>query len=72
MRDAGVDVPLRDFGIERRFLHHASRGALLGELGLTAQDVARAVVETVAKFDSARDAAAGSQPRAQAAEQPPS
>jgi 1-deoxy-D-xylulose-5-phosphate synthase len=72
MRDAGVDVPLRDFGIERRFLHHASREALLGELGLTAQDVSRAVVETVARFDSARDAADGAQAQAQAAEQPPS
>ena len=53
LRDADVDVPLRDFGIEPRFLHHASRGSVLAQLGLTAQDVSRAVVETVARFDQA-------------------
>ncbi len=51
MRDAEVDVPLRDFGIERRFLHHASRASVLSALGLTAQDVSRAVVETVARLE---------------------
>jgi 1-deoxy-D-xylulose-5-phosphate synthase len=51
LRDADLDVPFRDFGIERAFLHHATRGAVLGGLGLTAQDVSRAVVETVARLD---------------------
>ena len=51
LRDADVDVPFRDFGIERRFLHHGTRAAVLAELGLTAQDVSRAVVETVARLD---------------------
>ncbi|MFN8156806.1 MAG: 1-deoxy-D-xylulose-5-phosphate synthase [Candidatus Nanopelagicales bacterium] len=51
LRDAEVDVPLRDFGIERRFLHHASRSSVLAALGLTAQDVSRAVVETVARLE---------------------
>ncbi len=53
LRDADVDVPFRDFGVERRFLQHATRGAVLAELGLTAQDVSRAVVETVARLDHA-------------------
>jgi 1-deoxy-D-xylulose-5-phosphate synthase len=51
LRDAGVDVPFRDFGIERRFLAHGKRPAVLAHLGLTAQDVSRAVVEHVARLD---------------------
>ena len=51
LRDADVDVPLRDFGVEKRFLHHASIASTLAALGLTAQDVSRAVVETVARLD---------------------
>ena len=54
LRDAQVDVPFRDFGIERRFLDHGTRAAVLGELGLTAQDVSRAVVETVARLEHVR------------------
>jgi 1-deoxy-D-xylulose-5-phosphate synthase len=45
LRDAGVDVPLRDVGIPQRFLDHASRAEVLAGLGLTAQDVARRVTE---------------------------
>jgi 1-deoxy-D-xylulose-5-phosphate synthase len=48
LRDAEVDVPLRDLGIPQRFLGHASRAEVLAELGLTAQDVARRVTEWVA------------------------
>ncbi|MGH3768438.1 MAG: 1-deoxy-D-xylulose-5-phosphate synthase [Pseudonocardiaceae bacterium] len=43
LRDAEVDVPCRDIGIPQRFLAHGSRDEVLAELGLTAQDVARAV-----------------------------
>ncbi|MFN2495570.1 MAG: 1-deoxy-D-xylulose-5-phosphate synthase [Pseudonocardiaceae bacterium] len=43
LRDAEVDVPLRDLGIPQRFLDHGSRDEVLADLGLTAQDVARAV-----------------------------
>ncbi|HET9256846.1 MAG TPA: transketolase C-terminal domain-containing protein, partial [Pseudonocardiaceae bacterium] len=43
LRDAGVDVPFRDLGIPQRFLAHGSRDEVLADLGLTAQDVARAV-----------------------------
>ena len=35
LRDADVDVPVRDFGIPPRFLDHASRGQILAEIGLT-------------------------------------
>lgn len=51
MRDAGVDVPLRDFGIPPVFLDHASRGEVMAEIGLTAPDIARQVTGLVAKLD---------------------
>ncbi|KAA6213335.1 1-deoxy-D-xylulose-5-phosphate synthase [Streptomyces albofaciens JCM 4342] len=51
LRDAGVDVPLRDFGIPERFLDHASRKEILAEIGLTAPDIARQVTGLVSKID---------------------
>ncbi|MFI1224573.1 MULTISPECIES: 1-deoxy-D-xylulose-5-phosphate synthase [unclassified Streptomyces] len=51
LRDAGVDVPLRDFGIPPVFLDHASRAEVMAEIGLTAPDIARQVTGLVAKLD---------------------
>ncbi|MFD6415552.1 1-deoxy-D-xylulose-5-phosphate synthase [Streptomyces sp. NPDC060194] len=51
LRDADVDVPLRDFGIPSRFLDHASRKEVMAEIGLTAPDIARQVTGLVAKLD---------------------
>jgi 1-deoxy-D-xylulose-5-phosphate synthase len=51
LRDARVEVPLRDFGIPARFLDHGKRAEVLAEIGLTAQDIARAVLETVSSLD---------------------
>ncbi|MFC9548395.1 1-deoxy-D-xylulose-5-phosphate synthase [Streptomyces sp. SID9913] len=51
LRDAGVDVPLRDFGIPSRFLDHASRAEVMAEVGLTAPDIARQVTGLVARLD---------------------
>ncbi len=51
LRDADVDVPCRDVGIAPRFLDHGSRAEVLAEVGLTAQDVARAIVESVARLE---------------------
>ncbi|GAA3361333.1 1-deoxy-D-xylulose-5-phosphate synthase [Saccharopolyspora gregorii] len=48
LRDAGVDVPLRDLAVPNEFLQHASREQVLADLGLTEQDVARRVTEWVA------------------------
>nr|WP_221316244.1 1-deoxy-D-xylulose-5-phosphate synthase [Saccharopolyspora gloriosae] len=45
LRDAGVDVPLRDLAVPNEFLLHASREQVLAELGLTEQDVARRITE---------------------------
>ncbi|MFJ8648335.1 1-deoxy-D-xylulose-5-phosphate synthase [Streptomyces sp. NPDC093546] len=57
LRDAGVDVPLRDFGIPPRFLDHASRAEILAEIGLTAPDIARQVTGLVSTLDGRYDEA---------------
>ena len=59
LRDADVDVPARDLGIPRRFLDHGSRLEVSAEIGLTAQEVARRVVETVARIDGALEEPTG-------------
>ncbi|MEV4874216.1 1-deoxy-D-xylulose-5-phosphate synthase [Streptomyces syringium] len=51
LRDAGVDLPLRDFGIPPRFLDHASRKEVMAEIGLTAPDIARQVTGLVSTID---------------------
>ncbi len=52
LRDAGVDTPVRDFGIPPEFLAHGRPAQVRADIGLTAQDVARAVVETIAHLDA--------------------
>ncbi|MGW2630895.1 1-deoxy-D-xylulose-5-phosphate synthase [Streptomyces chattanoogensis] len=52
LRDAGVDLPLRDFGIPEKFLDHASRKEVMAEIGLTAPDIARQVTGLVARIDN--------------------
>ncbi|MFH8789007.1 1-deoxy-D-xylulose-5-phosphate synthase [Streptomyces roseoverticillatus] len=59
LRDAGVDLPLRDFGIPPRFLDHASRKEVMAEIGLTAPDIARQVTGLVAKLDGRLEDAPG-------------
>ncbi|MFI5491221.1 1-deoxy-D-xylulose-5-phosphate synthase [Actinoplanes sp. NPDC051859] len=53
LRDAGVAVPLRDFGVPAGFHPHGTRAEILGSLGLTAQDIARDVTEWASKHESA-------------------
>ena len=53
LRDARVTTPLVDFGIPSRFLDHGKRAEVLAEIGLTAQDIARKIVEAVAQFETA-------------------
>jgi 1-deoxy-D-xylulose-5-phosphate synthase len=48
LRDAGVATPVRDFGIPQRFLDHAKRAAVLADIGLTGQGLARDVIEMIA------------------------
>ncbi|MGH3445314.1 MAG: 1-deoxy-D-xylulose-5-phosphate synthase N-terminal domain-containing protein, partial [Nocardioidaceae bacterium] len=45
LNEAGVDTPVRLHGIPQRFLQHARRGAILEQVGLTAQAIARSVIE---------------------------
>ncbi|MEV2243371.1 1-deoxy-D-xylulose-5-phosphate synthase [Streptomyces sp. NPDC049970] len=40
LRDAGVDVPLRTFGVPERFLAHAGRAEVLADTGLTPVEIA--------------------------------
>jgi 1-deoxy-D-xylulose-5-phosphate synthase len=60
LRDAHVTTPVRDFGVPAGFHPHGSRAEILTSLGLTAQDVAREVTETISGLDS--DSAAEHQP----------
>ncbi|WP_404387145.1 1-deoxy-D-xylulose-5-phosphate synthase [Humibacillus xanthopallidus] len=39
LRDAEIDVPVRAYGIPKQFLDHASRGQILEDIGLTAEQV---------------------------------
>jgi 1-deoxy-D-xylulose-5-phosphate synthase len=55
LRDSGVDVPLRDFGVPAGFHPHGSRSEILAALGLTAQDIARDVTEWVSRVDEAAE-----------------
>ena len=45
LADAGLAVPVRLFGIPKRFLDHASRGQVLEEIGLTADPIASALLD---------------------------
>ncbi|MFJ9774220.1 1-deoxy-D-xylulose-5-phosphate synthase [Kitasatospora sp. NPDC101157] len=53
LRDADVDLPVRDFGIPQEFLDHASRNEILAEIGLNGPDIAQRVAALVAKLDAA-------------------
>jgi 1-deoxy-D-xylulose-5-phosphate synthase len=48
LRDSGIEVPVRDFGVPAAFWEHASRHRVLAAAGLTASDVAREVTGTFA------------------------
>lgn len=49
LRDADIDTPVRTFGIPQRYLQQGQRPDLLAEVGLSAQDLARDIVETTAR-----------------------
>ena len=52
LRDSRVDVPLYDVGVPTGFHPHGSRAEILAALGLTAQDIARGVTETLSRRDA--------------------
>ena len=41
LAEAGLDIPVRQVGVPRRFLEHASRGEVLAEIGLTPEKILR-------------------------------
>ncbi len=49
LRDHDVDVPVRNLGVPVAFLEHAKRAQVLIDIGLTAQEISRTIVETWAK-----------------------
>ena len=51
MQDASVTVPVRTYGVPGRFLEHGSRAEVLADAGLTAPDIAREVIGTIAALD---------------------
>ncbi|MCM2425240.1 1-deoxy-D-xylulose-5-phosphate synthase [Streptomyces sp. RKAG337] len=55
LRDADVDVPLRDFGIPQDFLAHAKRGEVLADIGLTPAEIAGRISATLARRNGAGD-----------------
>jgi len=44
-RDAGVSIPLHSIGVPLEFIEHSKRGEILNDIGITAQNIARSVVE---------------------------
>ena len=52
LQDADVATPVRTFGIPERFLVQGTRAQVLADIGLTAQDVSRAVIEVMAGLDA--------------------
>ncbi len=62
LADADLQVPVATFGIEQRFLEHASRGELLERMGLTPQQISRSVIERMAKLDDEPAAAESAAP----------
>ncbi len=55
LRDAGVDVPVRTFGVPPEFHPHGTRAEILTALGLTAQDVAREVTGALSTVPGAAE-----------------
>jgi 1-deoxy-D-xylulose-5-phosphate synthase len=51
LRDADIEVPLRDIALPQQFHDHGERGEVLASCGITAQDVARRVTEWAARLE---------------------
>jgi 1-deoxy-D-xylulose-5-phosphate synthase len=44
-RDAGLLVPIHSIGVPLEFIEHSKRAEVLNDLGITAQNITRSVVE---------------------------
>jgi 1-deoxy-D-xylulose-5-phosphate synthase len=67
LRDAEVDVPLRDFGIPPQFLPHAKRSEVLADIGPTPVDIAGRISASLTVRDAADVKQAGMVPAQPAA-----
>ncbi|WP_405680408.1 1-deoxy-D-xylulose-5-phosphate synthase [Streptomyces sp. NBC_01238] len=54
LRDAGVDVPLRTFGIPEQFLAHGKRAEVLADIGLTPVEIAGRISAALAGKEAAK------------------
>jgi 1-deoxy-D-xylulose-5-phosphate synthase len=45
LRDARVDIAIHSIGVPLEFIEHSKRGEILEDLGITAQNIAREIVE---------------------------
>ena len=52
LNEARVETPVRLHGIPQEFLGHAKRGVILERIGLTAQTLARGIVEDITGIDA--------------------
>jgi 1-deoxy-D-xylulose-5-phosphate synthase len=50
LRDAGIDTPVRTFGLPQEFLEHGKREEILADAGLVPQHLARQITEAVARL----------------------
>lgn len=48
LTEAGVDVPVHQHGIPTEFIHHASRGQVLEQIGLTPEAIAASLLRAMA------------------------
>jgi 1-deoxy-D-xylulose-5-phosphate synthase len=51
LRDRDIDVPVRDVALPQRFLAQGERAAVLAKAGLSAQEIARRVIEAAARAE---------------------
>ncbi len=51
LRQRSIRTPVRSFALPQRFLEVGERSQVLADVGLSAQDVAREIVEAVARLD---------------------
>jgi 1-deoxy-D-xylulose-5-phosphate synthase len=44
-RDAEIDVPIHSIGVPLEFIEHSKRSEILSDIGMTAQNISREIVE---------------------------
>jgi 1-deoxy-D-xylulose-5-phosphate synthase len=51
LRNRGIVTPVRSFALPQEFLAQGKRAEVLAQVGMTAQEIARQVIEAVARLD---------------------